>query len=95
MNQITHWIDASNIYGSTDKEATLLRTFTNGMLIEANQKGVKSTEQLPKCDENEKIGEDSPSNSSSCVVCNFVEVVPNGSCFAAGTLYRNRSIPFK
>ena len=90
MNQITHWIDASNIYGSTDKEAKLLRTLSNGLLVEADQKGVKSTEQLPKCDESEKIGEVSPSSSSSCGVCKAIKVHPDGSCFAAGTLSVNK-----
>ena len=26
MNQITHWLDASNVYGSDDHEADLLRS---------------------------------------------------------------------
>ena len=90
MNQITHWIDASNIYGSTDQEAKLLRTFDNGLLVEANQKGVKDTEQLPKCDE---VGEDSPSDAVSCDVCKFVKVDPDGSCFAAGTLFKKDTVP--
>ena len=94
MNQLTHWIDASNIYGSTDQEAKLFRTFSNGQLIEANQNGFKSTEQLPKCDEDESKGENLPNNSVSCGVCEAVKVYPNGSCFAAGMYYKIRFSPF-
>ena len=94
MNQLTHWIDASNIYGSTDEEAKLFRTFSNGLLIEANQNGVKSTEQLPKCDENERNGENLPNNSVSCGVCEAVKVHPDGSCFAAGMCSEIRFSPF-
>ena len=32
MNQITHWLDNSNVYGSTDPVAASLRTFRDGLL---------------------------------------------------------------
>ncbi|CAB4063516.1 PXDN [Lepeophtheirus salmonis] len=32
MNQITHWLDSSNIYGSTEEELIALRTFRKGLL---------------------------------------------------------------
>lgn len=32
LNQITHWLDGSNIYGSTQNEERELRTFSNGLL---------------------------------------------------------------
>ena len=32
VNQITHWLDGSNIYGSEDNEASELRAFVGGRL---------------------------------------------------------------
>ena len=32
MNQITHWLDNSNVYGSTDDVARNLRTLSGGLL---------------------------------------------------------------
>ena len=32
MNQITHFLDASNVYGSNDEEARELRSFQGGQL---------------------------------------------------------------
>lgn len=32
MNQVSHYLDGSAVYGSTEKEAKLLRTFNNGLL---------------------------------------------------------------
>ena len=32
VNQITHWLDNSNVYGSTDAVARSLRTFKDGLL---------------------------------------------------------------
>ncbi|XP_042233114.1 chorion peroxidase-like isoform X2 [Homarus americanus] len=32
LNQLTHWIDASSVYGSTEDEQRALRTFNNGLL---------------------------------------------------------------
>ena len=33
INQITHWLDSSNVYGSEKKQSDELRTFKNGMYI--------------------------------------------------------------
>ena len=83
MNQITHWIDASNIYGSSDHEVELLRSHQNGLLIEAND---VSADLLPKCDENEEFEESLPDGLEPCHgPCDGI-VVPEGSCFAAGTV---------
>ena len=32
INQITHWLDSSNIYGSSDETANDLRAHKNGLL---------------------------------------------------------------
>ena len=32
MNQITHWLDSSNVYGSDEEEAHNLRSFVGGRL---------------------------------------------------------------
>ena len=46
MNQLTHWLDASNIYGSDDHEANLLRSNMGGKLKVSNIDGLN---MLPKC----------------------------------------------
>ena len=37
LNQITHWLDGSMVYGSLDAEQPLLRAFRNGRLLEGNE----------------------------------------------------------
>ena len=32
INQVTHWLDSSNVYGSTQSEMRKLRSFKNGLL---------------------------------------------------------------
>ena len=39
MNQISHWLDASNIYGSSEHEATPLRENVGGRLKISTQLG--------------------------------------------------------
>ena len=91
MNQITHWIDASNIYGSTDHESELLRSMKNGLLIESDK---KPGDLLPKCSENPEFDQAEPDGLESCHGCSLMGVVPEGSCFAAGTYttYRLRKL---
>jgi peroxidase len=45
INQITHWLDGSNIYGSDDEEAAELRAFVGGRL--ASRQSSFSKELLP------------------------------------------------
>ena len=45
LNQITHWLDSSNVYGSTPQVAADLRTFENGLLDTII--GQDGQEQLP------------------------------------------------
>ena len=83
MNQITHWLDASNVYGSTDNETKLLRHFINGLLIESNENGSSKIDLLPKCDKHVEFEEPVPNGLESCHACDGL-VVPDGSCFGAG-----------
>ena len=59
MNQITHWLDSSNIYGSGAKEARKLRTFRGGKMRTGRASG--SAEMLPDSNENDCKG-----NSKRC-----------------------------
>lgn len=47
MNQITHFLDHSNVYGSDDEEAKSLRTFRDGTLKVTPQKGHHQLDLLP------------------------------------------------
>ena len=82
MNQITHWLDGSNIYGSTEIDAKLIRTFRYGLLIDSTETGPPNIDLLPKCDQSEF--EDL---SGACHTCEVLDVDPEGSCFASGTIY--------
>ena len=50
MNQITHWLDASNIYGSSDKVSLQLRQLRGGQLkVTEGPRGSRSSGALPSC----------------------------------------------
>ena len=86
MNQITHWLDASNVYGSTDREARILRTFRYGLLVDSSENGSPKIDLLPKCDQGDEFQEDLP---KACHLCEALTIDPDGSCFAAGTIYKS------
>ena len=48
LNQITHWIDASNVYGSLPEEEQELREFRNGLLREGNIPGTLPEDPNPR-----------------------------------------------
>ena len=48
LNQITHWIDASNVYGSLPEEQGILREFDNGLLREGNIPGTLPEDPNPR-----------------------------------------------
>ena len=81
MNQITHWLDGSNVYGSTETDAKLLRAFQYGLLIDSTENGSPNIDLLPKCDQSEEFEEELP---RACHLCEVINVVPDGSCFNAG-----------
>jgi len=78
VNQITHWLDGSNIYGSTDEEANRLRTFRGGRL-KASQ-----SNKLPVCDQQPASGE----GIEACDACDG----DASGCFFAGDLRVNEQL---
>ena len=48
LNQITHWIDASNVYGSLPEEEQELREFRNGLLREGEIPGTLPPDPNPR-----------------------------------------------
>ena len=48
INQITHWIDASNVYGSLPEEEKELRAFKNGLLREGTIRGTLPEDPNPR-----------------------------------------------
>ena len=48
LNQITHWIDASNVYGSLPEEEKELREFRNGLLREGAVPGTLPEDPDPR-----------------------------------------------
>ena len=73
MNQITHWLDGSNIYGSHDEETSVLRSNKDGLLAITNRgRGDSEEGLLPSCIEAEK-----PEDIEMCHGC-------IDTCFFAG-----------
>ena len=87
MNQITHWIDASNVYGSTEHEIELLRLHRDGLLVEATE---MSADLLPKCNQNTAFEETSMDSSVEVGLeachgpCDHDTGRTGDACFAAG-----------
>ena len=79
LNQITHWLDGSNIYGSTLEEAMYLRS-SRGKLKISGRSGRQGN--LPSC-EGEKKGK-----VTGCDVCGRKK----DDCFFAGDFRVNHSI---
>ena len=44
MNQITHWLDSSNVYGSGESNSQKLRSFDGGKL--SSETGIDGVEML-------------------------------------------------
>jgi hypothetical protein len=90
MNQITHWLDGSNIYGSEHEEAENLREKRDG-LLKSTTKG--RNEMLPQCDQrpllklfNERDKENEA--MESCRTCPRQEKCSGHSCcFIGGKTY--------
>ena len=72
MNQITHWLDGSNIYGSSDKAAAQLRSFIGGKLKDT-ARSRRHGNSLPSCNRQRN-----PDEIPMCRDCK--------TCFIAGEL---------
>ena len=74
MNQITHWLDASNIYGSSERETKILRSFFGGQMRITRQSRSRFG-NLPTCRENLNNhgagGRDEPAVCEQCNQCFF------------------------
>lgn len=67
MNQITHWLDASNIYGSDARETSQLRQGRLGRLKASIEPGKhRHPQDLPKCN---VFGKDKPNMCTGCPSC--------------------------
>ena len=80
LNQITHWLDGSNIYGSTLEEAMYLRSSRGKLKISAQRSGRQGN--LPSC-EGEKKGK-----VTGCDVCGRKK----DDCFFAGDFRVNEQL---
>lgn len=90
MNQITHWLDNSNVYGSDEAEASELRSFVGGRLrMERNGFG---RELLPPNPSNEDcVGR----SSRNCFLAGII-IVQMFAYFVFNCLsfYCNNSLAF-
>ena len=69
MNQITHWLDASNIYGSDARETNQLRQRTLGRMKVSLEPGKHHShpQDLPKCNAFSKSSK--PEMCTGCPHC--------------------------
>lgn len=79
MNQITHWLDASNIYGSSEGATHSLRSFSKGQMRITRQTATR-VGVLPSCSNRKN----NPQNIGMCRGCS--------SCFFAGEQEINKKL---
>ena len=77
MNQLTHFLDNSNVYGSDEEEALALRTLKGGLLKVTPRAGHRDLDLLPP-DESPDMDCTLPKNLTG------IEAPPEVKCFKAG-----------
>ena len=79
MNQITHWLDGSNIYGSSERSAAQLRSFVGGKLKDT-ARASRHGNSLPSC--NRQPNPDEIPMCRDCKTC-FIAGELNATLFAS------------
>ena len=79
-NQITHWLDGSNIYGSSPEEAATLRSF--GGRLKVSRGSRQAREDLPTCDRSASV------DIKACETCEG----DDEDCYFAGDFRVNEQI---
>ena len=74
MNQITHFLDSSNVYGSDEEDEQRLREFTGGLLRTFQPEDGPARSLLPQEEEGEAEGEE----------CAIPQSEEDRRCFKAG-----------
>lgn len=82
MNQNTHYLDHSNVYGSDDEEARALRTFQGGAMKVTPQKGHHAMDLLPPDNDPEM-------NCTLSKRISGIDPPPFVKCFKAGEMTRH------
>ena len=83
MNQLTHWLDASNIYGSDVDEALLLRSQNGGKL-----KVTRDGNMLPRCANFDDLN-DAKNGLESC---HNTDLTCGEFCFAGGLQFTSNNL---
>ena len=74
MNQISHYHDASNVYGSDEEDAGALRLYSGGLM--KSYDGDTEKELLPQTDGDQE--------SEECQISRNNQILRDRKCFTAG-----------
>ena len=77
MNQITHFLDGSNVYGSDEEDAASLRQLSRGLMRGHSNPGTK--ELLPQAEGEQEEEE--------CQILRRTQQLEDKKCFRAGTVF--------
>ena len=84
MNQITHFLDGSNVYGSDDEDAGDLRQYSGGLMKSYSGNG-NAKELLPQTEGDQE--------SEECQISDTAQTFEDKKCFKAykSALINNQS----